>query len=132
MQFEFPYPSIALLSLSLQVLSPTKQHSSLAALPTTSARRTHINTLSRRLIYLCRVDDSLLNIRRQAVERLLHIDVALGRDLQERYSELVCKLLAALRGDDALVFPIAFVANEDLVYAFRGMLFDVGEPDADI
>jgi hypothetical protein len=33
--------------------------------------------------------------------------------------------LALLGADDALFFPVAFVADEDFVDAFRGVLFDV-------
>ena len=34
--------------------------------------------------------------------------------------------------DGAFFFPVAFVADEDFVYAFAGVLFDVGEPGADV
>jgi len=37
-----------------------------------------------------------------------------------------------LGADGALFFPVAFVADEDLVDAFGGVLFDVGEPGADV
>lgn len=37
-----------------------------------------------------------------------------------------------LRGDGTLLFPVAFVADEDFVDAFCGMLFDVGEPGSDV
>ena len=35
-------------------------------------------------------------------------------------------------GYGAFLFPVAFVADEDLVDAFGGVLFDVGEPGADV
>lgn len=33
---------------------------------------------------------------------------------------------------DALVVPVTFVANQNLVDAFRGMLLDVGMPCLDV
>jgi hypothetical protein len=36
--------------------------------------------------------------------------------------------LALFRGDGALLLPVAFVADQDLVDAFTGVLLDVGEP----
>ena len=33
--------------------------------------------------------------------------------------------LALLSRDGALFFPVAFIANENLVYTFGGMLFDI-------
>jgi hypothetical protein len=40
--------------------------------------------------------------------------------------------LAAFRADLALLFPVAFVAYQDLVDALGGVLLDVGKPCADI
>jgi len=37
-----------------------------------------------------------------------------------------------LRADRPLLFPVAFVADEDLVDAFGCVLFDVGEPGSDV
>jgi hypothetical protein len=37
-----------------------------------------------------------------------------------------------LGGDGALLFPVAFVADEDFVHAFCCVLLDVGEPGADV
>ena len=34
--------------------------------------------------------------------------------------------------DGAFLLPVALVADEDLVDAFGGVLFDVGEPGADV
>jgi hypothetical protein len=78
------------------------------------------------------VDQPLLDVCGQAVEGLVDVDVALCRDLEERDAEFVCERLTALRGDGALLFPVALVANEDLVDAFGGVLLDVGEPRADV
>lgn len=84
------------------------------------------------MIYLTRVHDSLLNICRQTIECLLHIDVTLSRDLEERNTKFVSQLLAAFGRYNTFVFPITLVAYKDFVYAFGSMLFDVAEPGADI
>ena len=63
---------------------------------------------------------------------MFDVDVAFRGDFEERDVKLVGKLLAALRGDRALLFPVALVADEDLLDAFGGVLLDVGEPGADI
>jgi hypothetical protein len=34
--------------------------------------------------------------------------------------------------NSALLLPVALVADEDLVDAFRGVLFDVGEPRSNV
>jgi hypothetical protein len=78
------------------------------------------------------VDQPLLDVGGQAVEGLVDVDVALCRDLEEGDTEFVRERLAALGRDGALLFPVALVADEDLVDAFGGMLLDVGEPRADI
>jgi hypothetical protein len=59
-------------------------------------------------------------------------DVALGGDLEEGDAELVGEGLALLGADDALVLPVALVANEDLVDALGGVLLHVGKPCADV
>lgn len=100
-----------------------------AQLPTTTALR-DINPLI--LLRLRTVDYPSLDIRRETEERLLDIDIRLRADLQERDAQLVRERLAALCGHHALVFPVALVADEDLVYALGGVLLDVGEPGADI
>jgi hypothetical protein len=79
-----------------------------------------------------RINQPLLDVARQRVEGLVDIDVALSRDLQERDAEFVGEGLALFCGDGALLFPVALVADEDLVDAFRGVLLDVGEPCADV
>lgn len=81
-----------------------------------------------RLALLLRVNDSLLDVRGQRIERLIDVDIALCRDFEERHAEFVCKRLSFLCRYGALLFPIAFVANEDLVDALGGVLFDVREP----
>ena len=49
-----------------------------------------VDTLCGCLICFRGIDDSLLDIRGEAVEGLLHIDVALSRNLHERYAQLIC------------------------------------------
>jgi len=92
----------------------------------------HINPLRRPLLRLRRINNPLLDIRREAIKRLLHINIALGRDFHEGDAELVGELLAALDADDAFFLPVAFVADEDFIDAFGGVLFDVGEPGSDV
>lgn len=65
-------------------------------------------------------------------ERLLDALVDLCRGLHELDAELVGKLAALLFSHRALVRPVRLVANENLVYAFRGVLLDVRMPGADI
>lgn len=78
------------------------------------------------------IDKALLDIAGEAVKRLVDVDVALGRDLEEGDAEFVGEGLALFCGDGALLFPVALVADEDLVDAFGGVLLDVGEPCADV
>lgn len=78
------------------------------------------------------VDESLLDIGGEGVESLVDVDVALRRDLEEGDAELVGEGLALLFGDDALVLPVALVADEDLVDALGGVLLYVLEPGADV
>jgi hypothetical protein len=78
------------------------------------------------------VDEALLDIRGERVEGLVDVDVALCRDLKEGDAEFVGEGLAALGADGTLLFPVALVADEDLVDAFGGVLLDVGEPRADV
>jgi len=78
---------------------------------------------------LC-IDDPLLDLASQLEERLFHANVALCTDFHERNAELICKSLTLRSADLALFFPVAFVADQDLVDAFRCMLLDVGEPGA--
>lgn len=85
-----------------------------------------------RALLLLRVYQALLDVRREAVECLVDVNVALGRNLEERDAELIGEGLPLLGGDGALLFPIALVANEDLVHAFGSMLLDVGEPGTDV
>ena len=81
---------------------------------------------------MLRVDDAFLDITREAEEGLLDVDIALGRDFHEGDAELVGQCLALFGGDGAFLLPVAFVADEDFVHAFGGVLFDVGEPGADV
>lgn len=84
------------------------------------------------LLSFRRVHNPLLDVCCEAVERLVHVDIALSRDLEERYSELVRELLTAFGGDRPLVLPVALVANQNLVDALGRMLLYVGEPRPDI
>lgn len=86
--------------------------SSLTALPTTSTTLTsNIHPGRGRLVGFRSVDNALLDVASEAVECFLHIDVTLRRHLKKWDAQLIGKLLASLRRDDALVFPITFVAN---------------------
>lgn len=57
------------------------------------------------------VDEALLDIGSEAVEGLVDVDVALGRDFEEGNAELVRQRLTLLSGHDSLIFPIALVAD---------------------
>lgn len=75
---------------------------------------------------------ALLDVRGEGVKGLVDVDVALCRDLEERNAEFVCECLALFCADGALLFPVALVADEDLVDALGGVLLDVGEPCANV
>lgn len=85
-----------------------------------------------RLICPCSIDQPCLDVARERVEGLVDVDVALCADLEEGNAEFVCKGLALFCGDGALLFPVALVADKDLVDSLGGMLFDIGEPCADV
>lgn len=74
----------------------------------------------------------LLDLGGQSVESLVHIDVVLGRDLEEWDSQLVGQCLALFGRHSALFLPVTFVANENLVDALARMLLDISEPCSDI
>jgi hypothetical protein len=59
---------------------------------------------------------------------LLDTFVNFRRGFHELDAELVSEGFALLLRYSAFICPVAFVADEDLVHAFRGMLFDVGVP----
>lgn len=84
------------------------------------------------MLVLGRVDEALLDVGGEGVEGLVDVDVALGGDLEEGDAELVGEGLALLGADNALLLPVALVADEDLVDALGGVLFYVGEPGADV
>jgi len=92
----------------------------------------NIHLWPRLLIRPRTIDQPRLDIRCERVEGLVNVDVALCADLEEGDAEFVCKRLALFCGNCALFFPVALVANEDLVDAFGGVLLDVGEPCADV
>ena len=49
-----------------------------------------VDTLCGCLICFRGIDDSFLDIRGETKEGLLNIDVALSRNLHERYAQLIC------------------------------------------
>ena len=107
--------------------------SPLAALASSGATRlADVDARGARGFVLGRVDDALLDVGGQAVEGLVDVDVALGRDLEEGNAQFVGKSLALLRGYYPLLLPVAFVADQNLVDALGGVLLDVGEPGADV
>lgn len=83
-------------------------------------------------LWLLCVNNTLLDIACETEEGLLHVDVALGRNLHEWDSKLVRKCLTLLGGNGALLFPIALVAYEDLVHTFSCVLLDIREPSSDV
>ncbi len=86
----------------------------------------------RLLIFAGGVDDALLDVAGEAEEGLLDVDVALRRDLHERYAQLVRQRLPLLGRDGALLLPVAIVAYDDLVDALGRVLLYVGEPGPDV
>jgi hypothetical protein len=90
------------------------------------------NIHARFLLALRLVHNAFLNIRCEAKESFLNVNIGLRRDLEERDAKFVCECLSTLGADHALVFPVALVADEDFVDARGGVLFDVGEPCADV
>ena len=78
------------------------------------------------------VHQSLLDICREGEKGLFDVDVALCADFHEWDAELVGEGLTLFCAYGTLLFPVALVANQDLVDAFAGVLFDVGEPGADV
>jgi hypothetical protein len=95
-------------------------------------RVAHIDFRARRLVRPRAVNKPGFDIRRERVKGLVDVDVALRRDLEEWDTELVRKRLSLLCGNSALLFPVALVADEDLVDALGGVLLYVGEPCADV
>lgn len=77
------------------------------------------------MIALRGVHDLLLDVSSQAVESLLDVDIALCRDFEERNAEFISELLSSLGGDCSLLFPVAFVSDQNFVDTLAGMLFDV-------
>lgn len=112
--------------------------SSTGGLATLSSRATvraralvYMKSRSARLIGLRGVH-ALLDVRRKIVEGLLDVDVVLGRNLQERDAQLIRQLLSLFGRHSPLLLPVTLVADENLVYPFAGVLFDVREPGADV
>lgn len=75
---------------------------------------------------------ALLDVRRKTVECFLDVDVVLGGNFEEGDAQFVGKLLALLGGNRPLLLPVTFISNENLVYAFTRMLFNVRKPGADV
>lgn len=90
----------------------------------TGALLVYIDALGTRLFGLGSVHP-FLDIRCKAVERLLNVDVVLGRNLQEGNAEFIGELLALLNRNCPFFFPVALISDENLVYTFTGMLLDV-------
>lgn len=85
-----------------------------------------------RLLLRLGIAQLLLDIGCDAVEGLLDVDIAFGRDLEEWDTQLIGQRLAALRAYGPLFIPVAFVTDEDLLDAFGSVLLDIGEPGADV
>lgn len=84
------------------------------------------------MLVLARIDEAFLDIACEAVEGLLDVDVALCADFEEGDAQLVSQGLSLFCADGALLFPVAFVSDKDLVDAFAGVLLDIGEPGSDV
>lgn len=61
-------------------------------------------------------------------ESFLHIGRILGRSFQKHQIELVSKISRVLSADLSLALQVAFVSNEQFVYIFTGITFDLLEP----
>lgn len=109
-------------------------HNSLAAVlaQTTRTRSSLSNLHASRRCVTCRwllcIHDSLLDIACQAVKCLVNVDVALGRDLHERYSQFVGECLPLLSRNCSLLFPVTLVTDQNLVDTLGRVLLNVGEP----
>lgn len=74
---------------------------------------------------------SILHRPGQAKEARLHVDVVLGRALEEVDAAFPRELRALLGANDLLVEHVALVPHEDLVNVNVGVLLDLGYPVAD-
>lgn len=127
----------SLLLLHVFTYTHTYTNALLTALPSRSRPRVPVATADIHLGALRRVrpraiNQPLLDVGSERVKGLVDVDVALCADLEEGDAEFVCKGLATFCTDDTFLFPIALVANENLVDALGGVLLDVGEPCADV
>lgn len=84
----------------------------------------YVDTLGPRLLGLGHVH-ALLDIRRKIEKCILNVDVVFGRDLQERDAKVIGESLALFGGHSSLLFPVAFISDEDLMHAFARMLLNV-------
>jgi hypothetical protein len=119
---------------SLLQLPPPHSLTALAAHATAIrvARLSNVHLWSSRGVCPCAIYQPLLDVACERIKRSVDVDVALRRDLEERDAEFVCEGLALFCRDGALFFPVALVADEDLVDAFGCVLLDVGEPCANV
>jgi hypothetical protein len=114
---------------------PANSSLSLAAVLAHATSRLSAINVHRRLLLLLRllgIDDALLDVAGQAEEGLFDVDVGFCAHFHEGDSKLVGERLALLSRDCTLLFPVALVADQDLVHAFGCMLLNVGEPGADV
>jgi len=79
-----------------------------------------------------RIDQPRLDIPRKSEKGLLNTFVDLGRRFHELNAKLLSQFPSLLFGNDPLIVPIRLVSDQDLVYSFRSVLFDVGVPCANI
>lgn len=80
----------------------------------------------------CRTSGNSSNTPSKREEGILNTLVCLGTSLEEAQPKLVGKRAPLLKGDGALLVPIALVANKDLVDTGRRVLLDLGVPGADV
>lgn len=113
-------------------IHPTLFLTAILAQPTSRLAAVDVDRALLLLLGLLGVDDALFDVAREAEEGLLDVDVGLGADFHEGDAELVGERLALLRRHRPLLLPVALVADQDLVDAFRRVLLDVGEPGADV
>jgi len=70
----------------------------------------------------------VLDLTRHGEKGLFHIDRRLGRSLKKFDPEAVRKLLPLLRADDAFVFEIALVTDQQLVHILGRVAINLVEP----
>jgi hypothetical protein len=100
----------------------------------TSTKRTRANATRTRsgAPTLRRINQPRFHIPRQAEEGLLDVRVGFCGRLDVFDAQLRGELLCLRFCDDALLVPVALVADEDLGYAFACVLLDVRMPCPDV